>query len=444
MQTAVYSPWPWPPVPVSQTTRRVEEVSCVGFPGPPCCSSSSRCRLRGRERPEPAGCPPRRPPLPVSVQRAADGVLARVGEGWLKLEVCATDVIRVAYAKDQSLLRAQEPGGGAEALRRREVGAHAGRRRGDAVDRRSCARASTWPPAACRSSTRRPARRSSKRRTAAARSCPRSSRARTRSTCGRNGSPTPARRCTGSVKTTSACSTSRATTSISGSTTARIVIPFLVSSRGWGILWDNTSFTRFGDLRELAPIPADRLYDARGKRGGLTGSYYTRRELRQAGRRARRSRHRHRAVEQGEEAQHADLPRPARGQTRQRALDGRARARRSPATTRSRPSRTPASSCGSTTSWSSTTGARAGCRGKTWPRCGWRRGAATRSSSSGARTRAWRRCSCCGSRPRRAARRPRRRRCGRRSATASTTTSSTGPSWTRSSAATAASPGRRR
>ena len=54
-----------------------------------------------------------------------------------------------------------------------------------------------------------------------------------------------------------------------------IVIPFLVSSRGWGVLWDNTSFTRFGDLRELAPIPADRLYDARGKRGGLTGAYYT-------------------------------------------------------------------------------------------------------------------------------------------------------------------------
>jgi alpha-D-xyloside xylohydrolase len=53
-----------------------------------------------------------------------------------------------------------------------------------------------------------------------------------------------------------------------------IVIPFLVSSRGWGILWDNTSFTRFGDLSELAPIPPERLFDASGKRGGLTGSYY--------------------------------------------------------------------------------------------------------------------------------------------------------------------------
>ncbi len=54
-----------------------------------------------------------------------------------------------------------------------------------------------------------------------------------------------------------------------------LVVPFLVSSRGWGILWDNTSFTRFGDLRELAPIPAERLFDKYGKRGGLTGEYYS-------------------------------------------------------------------------------------------------------------------------------------------------------------------------
>ena len=34
-----------------------------------------------------------------------------------------------------------------------------------------------------------------------------------------------------------------------------IFIPFLVSSRGWGILWDNTSFTRFGDLSDAVPLP---------------------------------------------------------------------------------------------------------------------------------------------------------------------------------------------
>ena len=49
-----------------------------------------------------------------------------------------------------------------------------------------------------------------------------------------------------------------------------IVVPFLVSSRGYGILWDNTSFTRFGDLRPFAAIPPANLFDADGKPGGLT------------------------------------------------------------------------------------------------------------------------------------------------------------------------------
>jgi alpha-D-xyloside xylohydrolase len=49
-----------------------------------------------------------------------------------------------------------------------------------------------------------------------------------------------------------------------------VVVPFLVSSNGYGILWDNTSFTRFGDLRPFEPIPAANLYDADGKQGGVT------------------------------------------------------------------------------------------------------------------------------------------------------------------------------
>ncbi len=49
-----------------------------------------------------------------------------------------------------------------------------------------------------------------------------------------------------------------------------VVVPFLVSSKGYGILWDNTSFTRFGDLRPFTAIPAADLYDADGKPGGLT------------------------------------------------------------------------------------------------------------------------------------------------------------------------------
>lgn len=49
-----------------------------------------------------------------------------------------------------------------------------------------------------------------------------------------------------------------------------VIVPFLVSSRGYGILWDNNSFTRFGDLRLLAPVPAALLSGADGKPGGLT------------------------------------------------------------------------------------------------------------------------------------------------------------------------------
>jgi alpha-glucosidase (family GH31 glycosyl hydrolase) len=42
-----------------------------------------------------------------------------------------------------------------------------------------------------------------------------------------------------------------------------VAVPFLVSSRGYGLLWDNASFTRFGDLREFEPIPAGRRYRLR-------------------------------------------------------------------------------------------------------------------------------------------------------------------------------------
>ena len=48
----------------------------------------------------------------------------------------------------------------------------------------------------------------------------------------------------------------------------RCAVPRLL--HGYGILWDNTSFTRFGDLRPFAAIPAANLFDADGKPGGLT------------------------------------------------------------------------------------------------------------------------------------------------------------------------------
>ena len=54
-----------------------------------------------------------------------------------------------------------------------------------------------------------------------------------------------------------------------------VAVPLLASSRGYGILWDNTSYTRFGDLRQPEPMPAAQLFDKHGQPGGLTGSYFT-------------------------------------------------------------------------------------------------------------------------------------------------------------------------
>src|SRR5437763_11016646 len=48
-----------------------------------------------------------------------------------------------------------------------------------------------------------------------------------------------------------------------------VAVPFMVSSRGYGILWDNMSYTRTGDLRPFEPIPSQYLLNAAGLSGGL-------------------------------------------------------------------------------------------------------------------------------------------------------------------------------
>ena len=48
-----------------------------------------------------------------------------------------------------------------------------------------------------------------------------------------------------------------------------VEIPFLVSSNGYGILWDNTSFTKFGDTRPFEPVPGLNLADAHTPAGAL-------------------------------------------------------------------------------------------------------------------------------------------------------------------------------
>ena len=53
-----------------------------------------------------------------------------------------------------------------------------------------------------------------------------------------------------------------------------MAVPFLVSSRNYGLLWDNNSITRMGDPRGLQPLPKSlKLYDANGKEGALTARY---------------------------------------------------------------------------------------------------------------------------------------------------------------------------
>ncbi len=54
----------------------------------------------------------------------------------------------------------------------------------------------------------------------------------------------------------------------------KISIPFIVSSRHYGILWDNYSRSKFGDPRDYANLSAAfKLFGADGKEGGLTARY---------------------------------------------------------------------------------------------------------------------------------------------------------------------------
>lgn len=52
------------------------------------------------------------------------------------------------------------------------------------------------------------------------------------------------------------------------------VIPFLVSNKQYGILWDNCSRTKFGDTRDYQPLSTLKLFNAQGKQGGLTAEYF--------------------------------------------------------------------------------------------------------------------------------------------------------------------------
>ncbi len=54
----------------------------------------------------------------------------------------------------------------------------------------------------------------------------------------------------------------------------KVSIPFIVSSRNYGILWDNYSLTRFGDKRDYAQLnEAFKVYDKNGNEGGLSSHW---------------------------------------------------------------------------------------------------------------------------------------------------------------------------
>jgi len=53
----------------------------------------------------------------------------------------------------------------------------------------------------------------------------------------------------------------------------KVSVPFLVSSKNYGILWDNYSLSKFGDPRDYANLDQFKLYDKEGKEGSLTATY---------------------------------------------------------------------------------------------------------------------------------------------------------------------------
>lgn len=53
-----------------------------------------------------------------------------------------------------------------------------------------------------------------------------------------------------------------------------VAVPFLVSSKNYGILWDNYSLSTVGDIRPFEPLSSLKLFAATGEQGWLTASYF--------------------------------------------------------------------------------------------------------------------------------------------------------------------------
>lgn len=56
----------------------------------------------------------------------------------------------------------------------------------------------------------------------------------------------------------------------------KVSVPFIVSNKNYGLLWDSYSLSRFGDSRPYEQLDAVfKLYDKKGEANGLTGTYIT-------------------------------------------------------------------------------------------------------------------------------------------------------------------------
>lgn len=55
---------------------------------------------------------------------------------------------------------------------------------------------------------------------------------------------------------------------------SNIAVPFLISNKGYGILWDNYALSTVGDTRKLLPLSQLNLFDENGAEGWLTEKFY--------------------------------------------------------------------------------------------------------------------------------------------------------------------------
>ena len=61
-----------------------------------------------------------------------------------------------------------------------------------------------------------------------------------------------------------------------------VVVPFLVSTRRWGLLWDNPAHMRFGRPEDVTPLPSSAAVDESGQPGRFTAAFFADRDLREA------------------------------------------------------------------------------------------------------------------------------------------------------------------